>query len=89
MCFGGGGKPPSNPPPVAAVIPTPVIPTPVATASTPVETESSIADKKRKQIASYQSGLASTIKTSAQGDTSSVNLLAPAATEGKKTKLGQ
>jgi len=84
MCFGGGGKPPSNPPPVAAVIPTPV-----ATASTPVETESSIADKKRKQIASYQSGLASTIKTSAQGDTSSVNLLAPAATEGKKTKLGQ
>jgi hypothetical protein len=83
MCFGGTKTPVQQSTPV--VVPAPS----VASASTPVETESSVADKKRKQIASYQSGLASTIKTSAQGDTGSVNLLAPAATDAKKTKLGQ
>jgi len=84
MCFGGSPKTPAQES-TPVVVPAPS----VASASTPVETESSVADKKRKQIASYQSGLASTIKTSAQGDTGSVNLLAPAATESKKTKLGQ
>ena len=83
MCF--GGSKPTAQASTPAVVPAPS----VASASTPVETESSVADKKRKQIASYQSGLASTIKTSAQGDTGSVNLLAPAATDAKKTKLGQ
>lgn len=67
-------------------IPAPVIqPVPIPSAS---ETESSVADKKRKQIAAYQSGLASTIKTSGQGVTGPVNLMAPAATEGKKKTLG-
>ncbi len=89
MCFGGGSKPQApQAAPVVQAIPTPA-PSPQPTATAPIETESSIAERKRKQIASYQGGLASTIKTSAQGVTAPVNLLAPAATETKKKKLGE
>ncbi len=90
MCFGGGGGTPPQQQAAPVIATPPLIATPPSpSASAPVVTESSVADKKRKQIAAYQSGLASTIKTSPQGDTGSINLLAPAATEGKKTKLGQ
>jgi hypothetical protein len=83
MCF------PSNKPqevvqPAAQPVPVPA----QASASAPVDTESSIAAKKKQQNLAYQSGLASTIKTSGQGDTSSANLLASTATSGKK-KLGE
>jgi hypothetical protein len=87
MCFGGGAK--QQAPQAAPVIQAIPTPAPQPTATAPVETESSIAERKRKQIASYQGGLASTIKTSAQGVPGSVNLLAPVATEAKKKKLGE
>ena len=84
MCF------PSNKP--AEVVQPKAEPVPVpgqASASTPVDTESSIATKKKSQNAAYQAGLASTIKTSGQGDTSAVNLLSTGAQASGKKKLGE
>jgi hypothetical protein len=78
FCFGGGGggsAPTPTPPPAPA-------PTPVPTAINPVAN----ATDRAKNLASYQYGLASTIKTGASGITGSgPELRAPAITGANKT----
>lgn len=58
MCFGGSKPPAVEAPPAAAPTPTP---TPTQTGAVTSATD------RAKKLASYQYGLASTIKTGAQG----------------------
>ena len=77
MCWGGGGgsAPAATPPPAPQPIPTPTAVNPVANAQ-----------DRAKNLASYQYGLASTIKTGAMGITGSgPELRAPAITGASKT----
>lgn len=84
MCFGGTPKIESPSVTTVSPAPTPSAPEPAE------ETASSIAEKKRKQLAAIKYGIASTVKTSGTGDTSSVNLLLPAVVGSTlKEKLGQ
>ena len=82
MCWGGSKLEQPAPAPQLAMPPSTV-----ATTS-PEEQTSATADKKRRQLAAIKYGMASTIKTGPQGDTSTPNLLQPAMAAGLKDKLG-
>lgn len=59
-CFGGGGKPPAaQPTPAPDPAPTPIAPSEVESIAT--------SEERRQKLAKMRQGLASTIKTSAQG----------------------
>jgi len=82
MCFGAPKMPPQPKPPSPTPPPFPQRPTDASLAADATE--------RRRRLAAMKFGMASTIKTGAEGDTSSVNLLMPAIMgAGLKTNLGQ
>ncbi len=84
MCFGSGK---TSTPTATSVTYEASPPSPYATASQDADvTASSLAEKKRKQLAAMKYGMSSTVKTS--GDAGPLNLFMPALSGSLKTKLG-